>query len=65
MTNQPESIRTKYGIEKANIARNHPKSAWTKPDLEVFGGVSKLTQGGPPGAGDSGAGALTQSPNFS
>ena len=41
------------------------KKAWSTPDIEFYGNIAKITQGGPPGSGDSGAGALTENPNFS
>lgn len=45
--------------------KKQAKLAWDIPCLELFGSVEALTLGGPPGTGDSGAGSLTQSPNFS
>jgi len=41
------------------------KKAWSAPQLDKFGDIAKITQGGPPGSGDSGAGSLTENPNFS
>lgn len=63
-----KTLNHKNPCKQVHIDLNTPgkgKARWASPMLVVYGSVKELTHGGPPGTGDSGAGSLTESPNFS